>query len=341
MYEFDKGRMSAMRHMMTPSVGFSYTPNLRSMIPDYYRKIYNIETGDTYVNSSGKEIEYTIFEGSKYGTPSAPGQSGNITLALRNNLEAKIFAKDDTTGKAEKVSILDNFDFSTSYNPFSETYKWSNVNMSSRTSIFNKKVSLQVNGTLDPYALGLDTLSNTYKKTTDFEYSSTGKLFRLTNLTGSVGMSFRSQQGGKSDDRGDNLTPDGSVIDDEYLARSGGYGTLNPPIDFDIPWSVRVNYNFRYSKPTTESTITQTMRLSGDFSLTPKWKITSSSGYDFKMKEITATSLTISRDLHCWEMSLSTVPFGDFTYFDFRINVKSSILQDLKYDKRWDKRYDD
>ena len=82
------------------------------------------------------------------------------------------------------------------------------------------------------------------------------------------------------------------------------------------------------------------MRVSGDFSLTPKWKITYSSGYDFKMKEITATSLSIHRDLHCWEMSLSTVPFGDFTYFEFNIHVTSNVLKDLKYDKRWDKRYE-
>jgi hypothetical protein len=114
----------------------------------------------------------------------------------------------------------------------------------------------------------------------------------------------------------------------------------NSYVDFDIPWSLRVNYSLNYSKPvktisTTESyKITQTLQFSGDLSLSEKWKIQFTSGYHFESKEFTQTRLSISRDLHCWTMNLSWVPFGRFTSYNFTINVKSSMLQDLKIDRR-------
>jgi len=108
----------------------------------------------------------------------------------------------------------------------------------------------------------------------------------------------------------------------------------NDYVDFDIPWSLRLDYNFNYTKPGIKGDIIQTLRITGDFSLTPKWKIGYNTGFDFKAKKVTTSSLSIYRDLHCWEMNLSAVPFGYYKSFNFQINVKSAVLKDLKYNKR-------
>ena len=105
-------------------------------------------------------------------------------------------------------------------------------------------------------------------------------------------------------------------------------------VDFNIPWSLNFSYDFNYTKRTGPSTVIQTLRMNGDFSLTPKWKIGFSTGYDLKNSKVTTSNMSIYRDLHCWEMRLTAIPFGRYKSFNFQINVKSSLLRDLKYDKR-------
>lgn len=106
-------------------------------------------------------------------------------------------------------------------------------------------------------------------------------------------------------------------------------------VDFTVPWSLSLNYNLSYNKAGfDESTITQTLNFSGDLSLTEKWKISFRSGYDFERKELSFTSIDINRDLHCWQMSVNWIPFGPRQSYSFQINVKSSILQDLKLQRR-------
>jgi len=105
-------------------------------------------------------------------------------------------------------------------------------------------------------------------------------------------------------------------------------------VDFDIPWTMRVDYSFSYSKPKDAVRLVQTLRASGDFSLSPNWKIGFNTGYDLDRKQFTTTNLSIYRDLHCWEMRISVVPFGSYKSYNFQINAKSSILSDLKYNKR-------
>ena len=114
-----------------------------------------------------------------------------------------------------------------------------------------------------------------------------------------------------------------------------GYDEINYSsyVDFTIPWTLGVDYNFRYTKPYDDSKIIQSIRLRGDFSLTPKWKIGFNSGFDFERMEVTTTNLSIHRDLHCWEMSVIMVPFGKYRSYSFTINIKSAILKDLQYEK--------
>ncbi len=334
MYTFDHGRVLAMRHVMSPSATLSLTPDMSGLVPDYYKSVRNIETGEVYLDENGEEVEYSEFEGSIYGTPVLNGRSGSVNLSLRNNLEIKRLAKNDTIDETEKISILDNFDFSTNYNIFAEK-KWSDLRFTGRTSFFKKKLNLNFNAGWSPYALDEQGSS-----TNIYEWKANNRILRLTNVGASMGMSFRSGAGKRNTGTGDE--PDEQVDafgqTDEAFYQSPIGSPSQQYVDFDIPWSVRVNYNFTYTPPTPRRAedILQTFRLNGDFSLTENWKVTYSSGFDFERLKITATSLSIHRDLHCWEMSFSAQPFGDRAFYTFNIKVKAQMLQDLKYDKRWD-----
>ena len=114
------------------------------------------------------------------------------------------------------------------------------------------------------------------------------------------------------------------------------YIRANPSafVDFNIPWTLNMNYNVRYSKPQLQSSVIQTLNFSGDFSLTKRWKIGFNSGYDFELKDLSYTSIDIYRDLHCWEMSFNWIPIGPRQSYLFTIRVKSAILQDLKLTRR-------
>jgi hypothetical protein len=115
------------------------------------------------------------------------------------------------------------------------------------------------------------------------------------------------------------------------------YYLSNPDtyIDFDIPWTLQINYSLSYSRPLNSTVrISQALQFSGDVSLSEKWKITYNSGFDFENMEFTTTNLGITRDLHCWSLNFNWGPFGRFTYYNFRIAVKSSLLQDLKLERR-------
>ncbi len=123
-------------------------------------------------------------------------------------------------------------------------------------------------------------------------------------------------------------------------------GFYDQYMDFEVPWSFNVDYNLSYSKTysrnpapgarkaLSKGNLTQMLRINGDFSLTPKWKIGFSTGYDFDRHEVTATSFNIARDLHCWDMTFSCIPFGTHQSYNFQINVRSSLLRDLKLTKR-------
>jgi len=334
MYQFKgDGRLEAIRHVMTPTASFSYVPDMTAIQTDYYRAVVDEENMDTL------EV-YSIYEGQIYGTPTFNGASGSLNLSLPHNIAAKIRAKSDTEEELEKVKILDNLSFSTSLNLFHTdtlTPAWRPVSFNGSTRIFKNKLNLSFRGVLDPF--GYDSTRSRVRET---YFSQTGKPIRLTSASVSAGFSLKSKQG-KDDEESDRSELDkDSQLNDPKLAgedpmaaydqnREDYYGDY---VDFDIPWSLRVDYSFSYSKPKYESKIVQTVRASGDFSLTPNWKIGFNTGYDLNRKQFTTTNLSIYRDLHCWEMRISVVPFGTYKSYNFQINAKSSILTDLKYKKQ-------
>ncbi|MRT93226.1 putative LPS assembly protein LptD [Ancylomarina sp. 16SWW S1-10-2] len=310
MYTFkESSKIEAIRHVMTPSISVGYTPEIGIPREKYYK---------TYKNGDGDDVEYSMFEGSLYGTPTGALESGSISLSLDNNIEAKIKTANDTTGNEDfkKVKILESLKFSTSYNMFADSLNWSTIRISGRTKLFNNKLDLSVSSTVDPYDLNAN----------DIKIDKFGP--RMTNASIDLGFGLSStdfkgerEGAGKGEDGKDGKKNEPNLDEMKY-------------IDFDIPWSFTLNYGWTYSKPKTESNTTQNVSLRGNFSLTPKWKITFSTGYDFADKSITATQFSLTRDLHCWQMTFNTIPFGTYQSYNFKINVLSSVLQDLKYEKK-------
>jgi len=335
MYQFKgDGRLEAIRHVMTPSASFSFVPDMTAIQADYYRAVVDTENNDDTL-----EV-YSIYEDQIYGTPTFNGASGSLSLSLRNNVEAKMRSKNDTVDELEKVKILDNFNFSTSYNLFhSDTLSpaWRPISFNGNTRIFNNKLNISFRGVMDPF--GYD---ESRSRTRETYYSQTGKPLRLTNASVSAGFTLKSKQekgGNKSDqeamDQESRLNnPDMAGQDPMEVYDPNMEDYYGDYVDFDIPWSLRVDYSFSYQKPKNVSTVVQTVRASGDFSLSPNWKIGFNTGYDLDRKQFTTTNLSVYRDLHCWEMRISVVPFGTYKSYNFQINAKSSILTDLKYNKR-------
>jgi hypothetical protein len=321
--------IAAVRHVITPTASVSFAPDMSNVVPDYYREVAYPASVTQPVNYN----EYSVYEGQIYGTPSVNGRSGGVSLGLNNNLEMKVRSKSDTTGEGKKIVILDNLNLSARYNPFAEKFKWSMLNLTGSTSLFKNKLNLQFNSTFDPYAL--DT-SN--KRVDKFQFNETGKFFRTTNASIGIGFRLQSATKGKSKGTSSEVTEEETVVEEPYP----GDGTFNEAsgaftseyVDFEIPWSVSIDYSWSYSKPLKETYFTHTIRLNGDISITPKWKIGGNTGYDFVANDFSITNISIHRDLHCWEMSIGVVPFGNYRSYSLTISAKSSILRDLKYDKR-------
>ena len=330
-----KGRMEQIRHVMTPTIGASYVPDMSSIQADYYTELVDPETGDTLVS-------YSIYEDQIYGTPTSRGASGSLNFSLRNNIEAKMRSKVDTIEELEKVKILDNLSFNTSLNLYHTdtlTPAWTPVTFNGSTRLFKEKLNLTFRGSMDPF--GYDTVLN-LNRTAETWFSQTGKPLRLTSASVSAGFNLKSKKENTNSKAGQEDMDRESQLNSQNMSGDDATRIYDPNleeyygdyVDFDIPWTLRVDYSFSYTKPREDIKIVQTLRASGDFSLTENWKIGFNTGYDLDKKQFTTTNLSIYRDLHCWEMRISVVPFGNFKSYNFQINAKSSILADLKYNKR-------
>ena len=303
-------KIKAVRHVLTPSASFSYKPDLSDYKPDYYRSVSHLLTDEK--DSIGITETYSIFEEGIYGTPSNSGKSGNLNLSLGNNIEMKVKSKNDTIDEYEKIKILEKLSFSTSYNFFADSLRWSPIRFSGSTKLFNKQINLKFGGSIDPYMI--DSSGARYNS---YELMNSHKLGRLTSANFDIGFSLNPKKLSNDKEAEEELIGD---LYEDY-------------IDWNVPWNLRVNYGFKYSKQKFESDITQTLRFSGDLSFTPKWKIGFSSGYDLEKNEFTYTTFDLYRDLHCWEMRMNFIPFGTRKSYNFVISVKSSILKDLRKQK--------
>ncbi len=331
-YLFKKGRVKAIRHIMNPSVGFSMRPDFSEAQYDYYQTVVDPENPDnTFLKSR--------YDGFVYGTPGT-GKSATLSFGVNNTLEMKKLSKRDTSNTVKKVPILNGFGFSSSYNFLADSFQLAPISFRANTSIFKKKVNLSMSGTLDPYVYvlnapiyqdenGEDVIDQT--KISQYAWNSGQGIGQLSRMSIAFSTSFnpKSREGQKSIE---------DKVNDSNFSEADKQAILNNPnayVSFDIPWDLRLNYSLSYSKAGyLKAQITQALNFSGNMSLTQKWKLAFTSGYDFQNREFTQTNFSIIRDLHCWEMNLSWVPFGRFQSYNFTIRVKSSMLQDLKLSKQ-------
>jgi hypothetical protein len=328
-------RLQAIRHVMKPSVSFSYVPSFKGLSSKMYRQVQ--------IDTTGRMgSQYSIYDGNIFGTPSLSNRSGNISFNLTNILEAKVYQKNDTTGKPQKTNIIDNFGISTSYNIFADSLNWSPVSMMIRTTIF-KQVNISASSNFSLY--GLDSNG---RQTGAYYFSQTKKLMRLNNFAVSLDFSLSDLLKGKKEKKsGQESQPQaGKTAEGPKNQRE-----INPVtgpeagqdlydefgyMKFDSPWTMNVSYSLNYSKPAFKSTIYQTLSMNGSLKLTKNMELTYNTGYDFTSKAITMTQLHITRDLHCWNMSFDWIPNGYMKMWTFTIQVKASVLADLKYERRKD-----
>jgi len=328
---FKGEKIQAIRHVMIPSFSMSFSPDFSDDKYGYYQ--------DVQIDTLGNKRRLSRYEGFVYGTPSA-GQSATASFSLSNNLEMKIKTKKDTTDKARKVVLLDNLSFNTSYNFLADSFKLAPIRIAARTRIFNKKLDISINSTLDPYLFQLDSIYFTssgekrvaQRRRNIYAWDVGQGFGQLTQATVALGMSLNPKARDRDNKQQDEL---GALSTEEELELEFIKNNPELYVDFSIPWDLRFSYNVSYRKRGHEDAdIVQTLTFSGSITFTEKWNMSFSSGFDFQNFEFTQTNFNITRDLHCWQMNFSWTPFGRYQSYYLTINAKSSLLQDLKVNKQ-------
>jgi len=315
-------KIIALRHIATPTVSYSYRPDYSKQQYGYYKTVQK--------DTLGKTETYSIYNNGIFGYPSA-GKYGAITVNLGNNLEMKVKSGKDTITGTKKIIILESLNFGCSYNMALDSMKWSPVSIQGRTTLF-KILNINFSGTLDPYAY-----DSTGRKLKVSQWKQNKKLGRISTGNLSAGFNFNSD-GFKHKEKENKSDAAKQAAINAGLPEN----YLDYYVDFKIPWNFRTDLSLYYTTQYDEETykfthtITKTLSFSGDINLTDKWKVSYSSGFDIENRKFTYTSINIFRDLHCWEMRFSWIPFGTYKSYSFQINVKSSVLQDLKLNRRRD-----
>lgn len=338
MYQFTKGPVAAIRHVMSPTVSFNYRPDFGSDFWNYYDEVQ--------INQQGDTRRYSYFDGLLYGAP-PDGRSGSLSFSIGNNLEMKVRSKKDTITGTKKVVLIEDFSVSTAYDMAKDSLNWSPLSLSGRTTLF-KRLKINYRSTWEPYAV--DSAGNTINK---FQWDVNRQLFRMSSTTWNFSMSLRISSADFKKDKGKQGGQEepGAITEDPQFREKYSEQQIrdvmdNPDqyLDWNNPWSLSLNYSLRFSNnpqyinfdPEDNRTVVQTIGLSGDINITPKWKVNFRTGYDFERKEFSYTSVDFYRDLHCWEMRFSWIPMGARKSWRFGINVKASILKDLKYERKKD-----
>lgn len=331
MLRFKKGPVRAIRHVFTPTVGVSYNPDYSKEFWGYY---------SYYVDGNGNPQKYAYNQGSIYGT--APGQkSGRITYNFSNNLEIKVPSRKDTIEGLKKIVLIENLSLSGNYDMAKDSLNWSYLTVSGRTTLF-KNFSIQYASVWDPYVLD----STGTKQLNKYEWDVNHRLFRKKSVTWNFSASYtiNNQTFKKDKDKKKDMRKTTELASEQELDDINN----NPDdyVDWSTTWSLSLSYNLRLSNNPTYinyilndyRTTVQTLGLTGSINLSPKWKLSAQTGWDFESHKISYTSLTIYRDLHCWEMRFNVIPYGTYKSWNFQINVKASALQDLKLTKKKDYR---
>ncbi|MCW3071574.1 MAG: hypothetical protein JWO44_1464 [Bacteroidetes bacterium] len=311
-YYFKTKHLKQIRHVATPTLSASYHPDFGESKYGYYKTV-------ALDSAASKTEQYSIFQNGIYGSPPA-GRSGVVAFSLNNTIDAKTKQQSDSGAVYKKIALIDNLGVSFAYNMAVKHYNWSNINLVGRTKLF-KMLNIDAGASLNPYQIDSSGV-----QVERFEWNN-GRIGRLTNMNVAFSTNITSKE-----KKGQKPVSNSATQDQlDYInSHPEAY------VDFNVPWSLYLTYTISYTRPglpKTEKT-TQSLAFSGDLSLTPKWKISLSSGYDFTTKKVTLTSINVYRDLHCWEMHFNYVPFGFMKSFSLEINIKASVLKDLKLTRR-------
>jgi len=340
MFDFGEDKkIQAIRHVIRPSISYSVSPAF-----DQYYDTYSseVETADGLTIT---DVEYTRFEQSIFGSPTN-NYSSSIGISVSNNFEAKIRDRDSTVTEPKKVVLINNLNFSSSYNLAGDSLRWSPVRVNGSFKLI-EDMTVNFGATLDPYAL--DSNNNKIDK---FNINNGGSLFRLTSANLTTGYTFSSkdfkddnssnsraqEESLRSGGRDDDLFGRPQDFADKSFSNNENDTETEQPSDlykYKIPWNIRLAYAVNYSNTRRQNEISShSLMFSGDIEISPRWKIGASSGYDLKSKGVTYTQLRFERDLESWRMNFSWIPFSANKQWNFFIGIKSSILQDIKYEKR-------
>jgi hypothetical protein len=325
-----KKQIQSIRHVMRPTVAFSYAPS--------FDKYY-----DTYASDGSGTImkEYTRFEKGIYGAPGI-GKSNIVSFDLSNTFEAKVRDRDVTKTEPKKIMLLNNLNFHTDYNATSDSLRWSPLRISGGTTLFKDKMNINFATTLDPYAI-----DNSGRRINTFNSNNGGSLFRMTSSNMTINFSLAStdgddtknkqgeRNGGRSDDLYGTNTDFSDRRESQFNQKENSEDKVTEFFKSKIPWDLTMAYSLTYSNNNRENEIIgNTLSFSTNIDLTPKWKIGISSGYDFVQQGVTFTQLRFERDLLSWRMDFNWLPFDDNAFWGFFIGIKSSVLSDIKWEKR-------
>jgi len=332
-FDFGKERkFQGLRHTIRPTVSYNYTPAF-----DEYYENYQIDAMGTTM------AEYTRFEGGLYGTPGNTYAS-SLGFTLANSFEGKFRDRDSTKVEPKKIMLLNSLNFSTGYNLAADSLRWREVSLTAGTTLMDGKLGVNFNAGLDPYAL-----DNANRRIDRFNIDNGGSLFRLTRANLTLNYSFAStdfsgraggnnQQGERNGGRSDDLfgaDMESNRRNQPQQDQDDDSSNLSEFYHLKIPWDIRIAHSLTYNNTSRQNEIVgNSLMVSGNVDLTDKWKIGVSTGYDFVQKGVTFTQFRFERDLLSWRMDFSWVPFGPNNHWGFFIGIKSSMLQDIKWEKR-------
>ncbi|PSK95120.1 putative LPS assembly protein LptD [Taibaiella chishuiensis] len=319
---FKRGKIAGIRHVLTPTVGLSY-------IPGFAKSPYNY-----FYETQLAKNALTTYESPYYNTPFGGPQNrfnqGSVNFGLQNTLQMKVRTKDSTGGNNTKnISLIDGLSINGSYNLFADSNKMSNITAAFRTSIL-QIFNVSANAVFDPYRYNGTRLTREYLVNTG------GGLMAFTGGSVAVGVTLSGKK--KNKEEQDKAT--GKDGEAKRLLGNGGYDDY---YDFNIPWNLNINAGVTGNRVRRDNGLADTvvfrpnLTFNGGFNLTERWKLNVNSGFSFQSftkVDIGYTQIDISRDLHCWQMSLNLVPFGTYRSFHFTLQVKAAVLQDLKLTRR-------
>jgi lipopolysaccharide assembly outer membrane protein LptD (OstA) len=340
-FQFKKSRVIAIRHVIRPAVSFSYSPSLSKS------RFY-----ETQLDTTGRKFRFSEFERSLNGYYNEQ-DFGGMSFALDNNLEMKLKPKKKKQGKPEqevkdektteaekpeekKIRLIDGYGVNAGYNFIADSFKLSNFNFYLRSNLF-EKINLTAATTLNPYQV--DGKGFPVNK-----YAWQGNKFKLGRFSSgnlSLSTDFRSKPKDAKKEE-EKKQKEQQMLNDPSLASDVqsqlDYMRRNPSqfVDFNIPWTINLGLSINFSERLKadysgfDKEFRSNLNFNGSFSLTPKWNFNVNGYYDFKTKNLQTFTMSITRDMHCWQMSINVTPVGRYRFFNFSVSPKSGLLQNLK-----------